>query len=144
VPPVTTEKGLLTSAPSFAALCTHAGSIQAQHLRDLMGDSERCGSLTTEHNGLVLDYSRQKVTEETMGLLQQLFDEQGVAAKIAGMQAGEVLNTTEERSVLHTALRAAADASVVVGGTNVVPAVHEVLVRPLCHRHRRRRRRCRR
>lgn len=123
------EVGLLSTAPVYAALLANAEKIKRTHLREMMGDAARCSSMVVEHAGVVLDYSRQKLSTETQVLMQTLFEEQGVATKIAGMQSGEVLNKTEGRSVLHTALRAAASTKVVVGGKDVVPEVHAVLSR---------------
>lgn len=125
----TTEPGLLSSAAAFPALKAHAEEIKAQHLRELMADEARCASLVAEHNGITMDFSRQKVTPDTMGLLTTLFEQQGVANKLAAVQGGEVMNPTEGRSVLHTALRCSPDQTILAGGKNVVPDVHEVLGR---------------
>eukprot|EP01043_Picozoa_sp_COSAG02_P040364 COSAG02_NODE_3263_length_7067_cov_5.802095_1_plen_398_part_00 len=125
----TTELGLLSSAAVFPALKAHAEEIKAQHLRDLMGDEARCASLLAEHNGITMDISRQKVTPDTMALLTTLFEQQEVAKKLAAVQAGEEMNPTEGRSVLHTALRSSPDQTIMAGGKNVVPDVHEVLGR---------------
>jgi glucose-6-phosphate isomerase len=125
----TTEPGLLSSAAVFPALKAHAEEIKAQHLRDLMADEARCASLLAEHNGITMDISRQKVTPDTMALLTTLFEQQDIANKLAAVQAGEVMNPTEGRSVLHTALRSSPDQTIMAGGKNVVPDVHEVLGR---------------
>eukprot|EP01051_Picozoa_sp_SAG22_P012004 SAG22_NODE_1209_length_5162_cov_16.551649_3_plen_293_part_00 len=120
---------LLSELPQYGAMIEHAGVMKAVHLKTLMPDAARCASMVAEHGEVVLDYTRQKVSEETMAMLEQVCEQQGVAAKLAAMQAGAVMNPTEGRSVLHTALRAAADDEVIVGGVNVVTDVHEVLGR---------------
>src|SRR6185295_3816535 len=83
--------------------------------------------LTAEAAGLYLDYSKNRITDETLDLLMQLADESGLRARIDAMFAGEKINVTENRAVLHVALRAPRGASIVVDGENVVPQVHAVL-----------------
>ena len=112
--------GLLTDAPSHAALAAEAGALGGTHLRELLQGDDR--PLTAEFAGVVLDYSRQKLTAETLALLEQLYAEQGVAASMAANQAGAMQNPTEERSVLHTALRASRSQTIPdKDGHDVVP-----------------------
>lgn len=120
----------LTARPAWQALAAHYGQIKDRHLRDLFAaDPDRGTRLTTEAIGLYFDYSKQRVTDETLRLLVQLADEAGLADRIAAMFAGERINVTENRAVLHVALRAPRDASIMVDGQNVVPEVHAVLDR---------------
>ena len=95
--------------------------------QDLLQDSARVDALAAEHNGVYLDFARQRVTTDTMAKLYALADAAGLRAKIDGMFAGEHMNATEDRAVLHTALRAPKSSSVVVDGRDVVPDVHAVL-----------------
>ncbi|WP_339096364.1 glucose-6-phosphate isomerase [Deinococcus sp. VB343] len=120
----------LTELPAWQALEDHYYEVQGLHLRDLFAaDPARGERLTAEGAGLYLDYSKHRVTDETLGLLLALADETGVARKRDAMFAGEKINVTEGRAVLHTALRAPRDAVIEVDGQNVVPDVHEVLDR---------------
>ena len=91
--------------PAWTELHEHVGTINDTHLRDLLDDSARCEALTAEYDGVFLDYSRQRVTAKTMALLCQLSDQTGLTSKIAAMYAGEHINVTENRAVLHMALR---------------------------------------
>jgi glucose-6-phosphate isomerase len=98
------------------------------HLRQLFaGDPGRGERLTAEAAGLFLDYSKNRITDETVKLLVQLAEESGLRARIEAMFRGEKINVTEQRAVLHVALRAPQGASIVVDGANVVPQVHAVL-----------------
>jgi hypothetical protein len=90
-------------------------------------DAERCEALTAEHNGVYLDYSRQRVTMETMGLLYDVAEAAHLRAKIDSMFAGDHINSTEDRAVLHVASRAPRHAKIMVDGKDVVPDVHAVL-----------------
>ncbi len=120
----------LTHLPQWQALQAHHAQVKDVHLRDLFSqDSERGTRLTAEAGGLYLDYSKHRVTGETMRLLLDLARERGVAERMDAMFSGEKINSTEDRAVLHTALRAAPDAVIEVDGANVVPDVHEVLGR---------------
>jgi glucose-6-phosphate isomerase len=102
--------------------------MQDVHLRTLFAeDSSRGERLTVEAAGLFLDYSKNRVTDETIRLLIQLAEESGLRARIDAMFRGDKINITENRAVLHVALRAPRDASIVVDGKNVVPEVHAVL-----------------
>jgi glucose-6-phosphate isomerase len=118
----------LTQRPAWKALAAHHKQIQKLHLRKLFADDAKRGEkLTAEAAGLFLDYSKNRVTEKTLKLLLQLADESGLRAKMDAMFAGEKINITENRAVLHVALRAPRDAKIFVDGKNVVPEVHAVL-----------------
>jgi glucose-6-phosphate isomerase len=120
----------LTQRPAWAALWRHHGEIAERHLRDLFaGDPGRGERLTAEACGIYLDYSKNRVTDDTVALLVRLAEESGLRERIDAMFAGEKINVTEDRAVLHVALRAPKGASIEVDGVNVVPAVHEVLDR---------------
>ena len=120
----------LTALPAWRALEAHHAQIENTHMRDLFAaDPTRGERLSLEAVGLYLDYSKNRVTDETLNLLTDLARETGVEAKRAAMFAGEKINVTEDRAVLHTALRAPKGATVMVDGKNVVPDVHEVLDR---------------
>jgi glucose-6-phosphate isomerase len=118
----------LTSRPAWKALETHARAMRDVHLRTLFSDDPSRGErLTADGAGLFLDYSKHRVTGETMGLLVRLAEESGLRARIDAMFRGDKINVTENRAVLHVALRAPRGASIVVDGKNVVPEVHAVL-----------------
>jgi glucose-6-phosphate isomerase len=125
----TTTGGVpLTQRPAWTALQKHYGEIKETHLRTLFADDPARGErLTAEAVGLFLDYSKQRITDETLRLLLDLAEQSGLGERMAAMFAGEKINTTEGRAVLHVALRAPKGASIVVDGENVVPAVHAVL-----------------
>lgn len=103
--------------------------IDNTHLRDLLEDEERVLSLAAEYDGILLDYSRQQVTAETMELLLDLAKTVGLRERIDDMISGKRINTTENRAVLHTALRAKRGEVVMLEGVNVVEQVHSVLSR---------------
>jgi glucose-6-phosphate isomerase len=125
---MTTPIKPLTQRPAWKALAAHHKQIQKLHLRKLFADDPKRGEkLTAEAAGLFLDYSKNRVTEKTLKLLLQLADESGLRAKIDAMFAGEKINITENRAVLHVALRAPRDAKIFVDGKNVVPEVRAVL-----------------
>ena len=118
----------LTERKAWAQLTTHAETMRKVHLRTLFADDAGRGEkFTTEAAGLFLDYSKNRITDETLGLLLELANESGLAERIAAMFRGDKINITEKRAVLHTALRAPKDAVILVDGENVVPGVHEVL-----------------
>jgi len=118
----------VTGRPSWKALESHYQKVRESHLRQLFADDPKRGErLTTEAVGLYLDYSKNRVTDETLKLLLQLAEESDLRARIDAMFRGEKINITENRAVLHTALRAPRSASIVVDGENVVPQVHAVL-----------------
>jgi len=119
---------MLTERPAWKALEAHFPEIRDAHLRDLFaGDAGRGTRLTAEAAGLFLDFSKNRVTDKTISLLVALAEESGLRARIEAMFTGERINITENRAVLHTALRAPRGASIMVNGENVVPGVHEVL-----------------
>jgi glucose-6-phosphate isomerase len=118
----------LTARPAWKALEAHHRKIRDLHLKELFADDPKRGPrLTAEAVGITLDYSKNRVTDETLELLVQLAEESGLRARIDAMFRGEKINTTEDRAVLHVALRAPRDASILVDGRNVVPQVHAVL-----------------
>jgi glucose-6-phosphate isomerase len=111
-----------------AALQAHYENISKLHLRQLFADDPQRGErMTAEAGGIYLDYSKNRITGETLNLLLQLAAERGVQSRIDAMFRGEKINVTENRAVLHVALRAPKDTSIVVDGKNVVPEVHSVL-----------------
>lgn len=118
----------LTAKPSWQALVAHHQSIAPRHLRELFAeDPLRADVLSLSAAGLFLDYSKNRITEETMRLLVALAEECGLPEHREAMFRGEKINITENRAVLHAALRAPRDAVIEVEGENVVPAVHAVL-----------------
>ena len=120
----------LTASPSWKALQAHAPGLKALHLRDLFAaDAKRGERLTLQAAGIYLDYSKQRITDETLRLLLALADEASLRQRIDAMFAGERINSTENRAVLHVALRAPRGADIRVDGVNVVPEVHQVLDR---------------
>ena len=118
---------MLSSTQEWKALEAEADKLKGLHLRELLGDAARCSALVAEHDGVYLDYSRENVTAETMGKLVALADAAGLKGKMAAMAAGEHINNTENRAVMHVALRAPASKRIVVDGEDVVPGVHQVL-----------------
>ena len=120
----------LTSRPAWKALQSHHQNVRDLHLRQLFAaDPKRGERLTAEAVGIYLDYSKHRVTDETLTLLHQLAEESGLRQRIDAMFRGEKINVTENRAALHVALRAPRGASIVVDGKNVVPEVHAVLDR---------------
>ncbi|WP_406310291.1 glucose-6-phosphate isomerase [Streptomyces sp. NBC_00623] len=118
----------LNQTPEWTALGKHREQLGQTHLRQLFADDpERGTGYTLRVGDLYLDYSKHLVTDETLRLLRELADATGVAELRDAMFRGEKINTTEDRAVLHTALRAPRDAVIEVDGENVVPAVHAVL-----------------
>jgi len=119
-----------TSQAVWNALASHYKEVSKLHLRQLFRDDPKRGErMVIEAVGLYLDYSKNRVTDETLSLLLQLAKESGLRARMDAMFGGEKINVTEKRAVLHTALRAPKDASILVDGKNVVPEVHAVLDR---------------
>jgi len=119
-----------TARPAWQALAAHHQAIRDLHLRVLFADDPGRGErLSVEAAGLFLDYSKNRITDETVGLLLQLADECGLRQRIEAMFRGDRINVTEDRAALHVALRAPRTASFVVDGENVVPSVHAVLDR---------------
>src|SRR5947209_5927747 len=120
----------LRQRPAWQALEAHCRQVQGLHLRQLFADDPKRGErLTCEAIGLYLDYSKNRVTDETLKLLLQLAQQSDLRGRIEAMFRGDKINVTENRAVLHTALRAPRDASIEVDGENVVPKVYEVLDR---------------
>jgi glucose-6-phosphate isomerase len=118
----------LRTLRSWQALEAHYESVQGLHLRQLFADDPKRGDrFTLEAAGLYLDYSKNRITDQTVKLLLQVADQCQLRARIDAMFGGEKINITENRAVLHVALRAPKNASIVVDGENVVPKVHEVL-----------------
>src|SRR6202171_6328725 len=118
----------LRQRPAWKALEAHYGQVKDLSLRKLFADDPKRGErLTAEAAGVYLDYSKHRVTDETLTLLLRLAEECGLRGRIDAMFRGDKINVTENRAVLHTALRAPKGASVVVDGENVVPQVHAVL-----------------
>ncbi len=118
----------LTARPAWKALGSHFNDICDLHLRTLFADDPKRGQrLAVEAAGLYLDYSKNRVTYETMRLLVQLAEQSGLQDRIEAMFSGEKINTTENRAVLHVALRAPRQGAIMVEGENVVDRVHAVL-----------------
>mmetsp|Transcript_5036 Transcript_5036/g.14471 ORF Transcript_5036/g.14471 Transcript_5036/m.14471 type:complete len:784 (-) Transcript_5036:173-2524(-) len=127
--PVGGRPRLVSQTPEWRRLQRHADTIKSTHLRDLLKDQERCDAMFAEHDGAYLDYARQCATLETMDLLEELAERQDLKGKIDAMVSGEKINFTEDRSVLHTALRETKDkiGTVFVDDLDAVKEVHEVL-----------------
>ena len=118
----------LAQRPAWKSLTAHAEAIKPQHLRQLFAaDPTRGTRYTAEACGLFLDYSKNRITDETLKLLLQLAEQSGLAEHREAMFTGQKINTTEDRAVLHVALRAPRSESIMVDGEDVIPAVHEVL-----------------
>jgi len=125
-----TAEAPLTTSATWQALAAHHAAIKDLHLRTLFADdAQRAERFTAEGAGITLDYSKNRITPETMALLVKLAEERGLSAKRDAMFRGDKINVTENRAVLHTALRAPRDAVIEVDGRNVVPDVHAVLAR---------------
>jgi glucose-6-phosphate isomerase len=120
----------LTRRPAWAALRSHHDQIREQHLRQLFAaDPGRGERLTAEAAGVFLDFSKNRITDETIRLLVQLANDCDLRGRTEAMFRGEKINVTENRAVLHVALRAPKGETITVDGKNVVPDVHEVLDR---------------
>jgi glucose-6-phosphate isomerase len=125
---MTKQIAALTERPAWKALAAHYENVSRLHLRKLFADDPARGErMTCEAVGLYLDYSKNRITDETLKLLLELADESGLRECIDAIFRGEKINVTENRAVLHVALRAPRDARIVVDGDNVVPQVHAVL-----------------
>jgi glucose-6-phosphate isomerase len=130
--PVAKSQGVepLTQSKAWNALESHYQQVSALQLRDLFAaDPKRGERLTVESLGLFFDYSKNRVTDETLKLLVELAQASGLQSRIEAMFRGDKINVTENRAVLHVALRAPKGESILVDGEDVVPAVHEVLDR---------------
>jgi glucose-6-phosphate isomerase len=124
------EPLFLTTLPAWRALTTHAEQMRDVHMRELFAnDPSRGERLSAEAAGLYLDYSKNRITDETVRLLVGMAEACGLRERIEAMFRGEKINTTEDRAVLHVALRAPRGASIVLDGDDVVVHVHEVLDR---------------
>ena len=120
----------LSERPAWQALQAHHAVIAPRHLRELFADDPARGErLAAEAEGLYLDYSKHRITDDTVALLLQLAEESGLRERIDAMFAGEKINVSEHRSVLHVALRMPRDQQLVVEGVDVVAEVHQVLDR---------------
>jgi glucose-6-phosphate isomerase len=120
----------LPSRPAWQALTAHRAAVARTTLAQLFAaDPKRGERLAAEGAGIYLDYSKNRVTDETLRLLLQLADESGLRARIDAMFRGDKINVSEQRAVLHVALRAPRGESIVVDGRDVVPDVHAVLDR---------------
>jgi len=118
----------LTKRKAWKALQANYEKIRQLHLRELFTeDSKRGERMTAEAAGIFLDYSKNRITDETVKLLIQLAEESGLRAQIDAMFRGDKINFTENRAVLHVALRAPERTSILVDGENVVPQVHAIL-----------------
>ena len=118
----------LAQTPECKALQAHYNKVRRLNLRTMFAkDAGRGERLTADALGIYLDYSKNRITDETLQLLLKLASESGLQEKIDAMFRGDKINLTEHRSVLHVALRAPQEASIVVDGKNVVPQVHAVL-----------------
>jgi len=125
---VTTTIPPLTKRKAWDSLATHSAEIKKLHLGKLFAqDSKRGERFTAEAAGLFLDYSKNRITDQTIALLLELAAESGLRGKIDALFSGEKINVTENRAVLHVALRAPKNATILVDGKNVVPDVHAVL-----------------
>ena len=120
----------LASRPAWKALVAHHRDIEGLHLRQLFADDPRRGErFSAEAAGWYLDYSKNRITDETIRLLLELAERCGLRERTAAMFRGDPINTSEKRAALHTALRAPRGERLVVGGTDVIPEVHAVLDR---------------
>ena len=124
------EPSFLTTLPAWRDLTNHAEQIRGVHLRELFAnDPSRGTHFAVEAAGLYLDYSKNRITDETIRLLVDLAEACGLRERIEAMFRGQKINTTEDRAVLHVALRAPSSESIVLDGDDVVPHVYEVLDR---------------
>jgi glucose-6-phosphate isomerase len=120
----------LTIFPEWKALSAHQSIVADLHLRELFaGNPGRADAMTHNAGDLTVDFAKHRITDETIGLLVALAERAELPQRIEAMFEGERINNTEDRAVLHTALRAPTDAEILVDGQNVVPAVHDVLAK---------------
>jgi glucose-6-phosphate isomerase len=125
---MTSSTRKLTDLASWKALAAHHSAIQGRHLREFFAEDPTRGErLKAEALGIYFDYSKNRIVDETLKLLLQLAEESGLKSRIDAMFRGDKINSTENRAVLHVALRAPKGQSIVVDGEDVVPAVHAVL-----------------
>tara|TARA_R110001592_G_scaffold148073_1_gene372685 strand:- start:22801 stop:24468 length:1668 start_codon:yes stop_codon:yes gene_type:complete len=126
----TVQAQRLTERPAWSALEAHYATVRNLHLRQLFADDPHRGArFTAEAAGIYLDYSKNRITEQTLQLLVRLAEECGLRERIAAMFSGEPINVTEKRAVLHTALRAPESERIVVDGVDIVPEIHTTLDR---------------
>ena len=126
----TTPTPSLDELPAWRALQAHATTMRGLHLRELFAaDAQRGERLSLDAAGIHLDYSKNRLGDDTLRLLHTLAEASGLRERIDAMFGGQRINTTENRAVLHVALRAPRDADIRFDGVNVVPGVHEVLER---------------
>ena len=124
------KRGKLAEEPAWKTLVQHSRDVRPLHLRELFArDRERGERLTLEAAGVYLDYSKNRITKDTLPLLVRLAEDCELRARIDAMFGGDKINVSENRAVLHVALRAPRGASLLVDGLNVVPGVHAVLER---------------
>ena len=122
------ELAPLRQRPAWQALEAHYEGVRSRHLRELFAeDPQRAEKFSLDAVGVLLDYSKNRITDETLRLLLDLADQSGIRERIDAMFRGEKINVTENRAVLHVALRAPRDEVICVDGKNVVPEVHAVL-----------------
>ena len=120
----------LTTRSAWKSLAAHYSQVRHLHLRTLFADDATRGErMAVEAVGIYFDYSKHRITDETLTLLMQLAEESGLRASIDAMFRGDKINITEKRAVLHVALRAPKEQSIIVDGKNVVPQVHAVLAK---------------
>ena len=128
IPKANSKRQPLTERPAWKALEVHYQKIRNVHLRSLFADDPQRGErLVAEGAGIYLDYSKNRITDETVRLLVRLAEECGLHDHVEAMFQGERINTTENRAVLHIALRAPRSERILVNGVDVVPGVHAVL-----------------
>src|SRR5215813_7529995 len=128
--PQSPAKKKATKQSAWKTLASHYKTVSKLHLRQLFKDDPKRGQrMALDAVGLYFDYSKNRINDETVQLLLQLAEESGLRSRIDAMFSGEKINITEKRAVLHVALRAPKDASILVDGKNVVPDVHAVLDR---------------
>src|SRR5674476_1114762 len=126
--PLATPPLSLTAHPAWKALQAHFQKVRTLHLRQLFADDPQRGErFTAEACGLYLDYSKNRITDETLQLLVQLAEACNLREHIEAMFTGQKINVTEQRAVLHTALRAPKEERIIVNGIDIVPEVHAVL-----------------
>eukprot|EP00246_Nothoceros_aenigmaticus_P013046 TRINITY_DN4315_c0_g1_i1.p1 TRINITY_DN4315_c0_g1~~TRINITY_DN4315_c0_g1_i1.p1 ORF type:complete len:648 (-),score=108.69 TRINITY_DN4315_c0_g1_i1:700-2643(-) len=124
---VASKKALISDGSAWKDLKQHVADIDQSHLRDLLDDKERCEAMIKEFDGVVVDFSRQRATQDTLTYLLALAKEANLKEKIEDMFAGKHMNSTEGRAVLHVALRAPREKVISNDGKNIVPDVWEVL-----------------
>jgi len=122
---------LVSASPAWRALEQHAATLlssgETTSLRSLLADPDRAKQCQAEHDGILMDFARQRVNKQTMNMLFDLAESSNVRGKVSDLRSGKSVNSTEGRSVMHIALRASQDEEYVVNGENVVPHVHQVL-----------------